>query len=142
MTVLCFSVFLGIIFVCAQCFISSVCLFDSVISKVVSAPEAKPSALLARPKTPPPPPSPAPAPLHVTPPTPAAVAPLLPAAISPALIPPPSPAITAPGGCKAPVRSVVTETVSNYVVCRMMSGWGSGGRRVEHFRKVLKSALL
>ncbi|XP_061494284.1 transcription initiation factor TFIID subunit 3-like isoform X2 [Rhineura floridana] len=94
-----------------------------VISKVVSTPEAKPSALLARPKTPPPPPAPAPAPIHVTPPPPPSVVPPLPpAAISPAVIPPPSPAMSAMGGSKAPVRSVVTETVSNYVI---RDEWGN-----------------
>lgn len=95
--------------------------FDSVISKVVSAPENKPSTLLAHPKTPPPPPSPAPpAPVHITPLAPPVLPALPPATISPNLIPPPSPAISATGGSKAPVRSVVTETVSNYVVCRIM----------------------
>ncbi|XP_054845126.1 transcription initiation factor TFIID subunit 3 isoform X2 [Eublepharis macularius] len=93
-----------------------------VISKVVSTPEAKPSTLLARPKTPPPPPSPAPAPVLITPPPPPAVPPLPPSTISPALIPPPSPAMSAMGGSKAPVRSVVTETVSNYVI---RDEWGN-----------------
>lgn len=86
-----------------------------VISKVVSAPEAKPSTPAARPKTPPPVPSPVPAPVHVTPP-PAPAPPPPQATISPVLIPPPSPAVSAAGGSKAPVRSVVTETVSTYVV--------------------------
>ncbi|XP_067325423.1 transcription initiation factor TFIID subunit 3 isoform X2 [Anolis sagrei] len=94
-----------------------------VISKVVSTPEAKPPALLTRPKTPPPPASPAPAPVLVTPPPPPPVVPSLPATtISPALIPPPSPALPAVGGSKAPVRSVVTETVSNYVI---RDEWGN-----------------
>ncbi|CAI5786504.1 transcription initiation factor TFIID subunit 3 isoform X1 [Podarcis lilfordi] len=92
-----------------------------VISKVVSAPEAKPS-VMARPKTPPPPPSPAPAPVHVTPPPPPVVLPMPPAIISPAAIPPPSPAMPAVGGSKGPVRSVVTETVSNYVI---RDEWGN-----------------
>ncbi|XP_033018893.1 transcription initiation factor TFIID subunit 3 isoform X2 [Lacerta agilis] len=92
-----------------------------VISKVVSAPEAKPS-VMARPKTPPPPPSPAPAPVHVAPPPPPVVLPLPPAIISPAAIPPPSPAMPAVGGSKGPVRSVVTETVSNYVI---RDEWGN-----------------
>ncbi|XP_044284219.1 transcription initiation factor TFIID subunit 3 isoform X2 [Varanus komodoensis] len=93
-----------------------------VISKVVSTPEAKPSALQARPKTPPPPAIPAPAPIHVTPPPPPVVPPLPPATISPALIPPLSPAVSAVGGTKPPVRSVVTETVSNYVI---RDEWGN-----------------
>ncbi|XP_066490291.1 transcription initiation factor TFIID subunit 3 isoform X2 [Tiliqua scincoides] len=94
-----------------------------VISKVVSAPETKPSTLLARPKTPPPLPSPAPpAPVHITPPAPPGVPALPPATISPSLIPPLSPAISATGGSKAPVRSVVTETVSNYVI---RDEWGN-----------------
>ncbi|XP_062990759.1 transcription initiation factor TFIID subunit 3 isoform X2 [Elgaria multicarinata webbii] len=93
-----------------------------VISKVVSTPEAKPSALQVRPKTPPPPPSPAPAPIHVTPPPPPVVPPLPPATISPALVPPPSPALSAMGGTKPPLRSVVTETVSNYVI---RDEWGN-----------------
>uniref|UniRef100_A0ABM5GLU0 Transcription initiation factor TFIID subunit 3 isoform X2 n=1 Tax=Pogona vitticeps TaxID=103695 RepID=A0ABM5GLU0_9SAUR len=90
-----------------------------VISKVVSTPEAKPCALLARPKTPPPPPAPAPAPVHVTPPPPPPVLPPLPVIT---VSPPPSPAISALGGSKAPVRSVVTETVSNYVI---RDEWGN-----------------
>ncbi|XP_063164516.1 transcription initiation factor TFIID subunit 3 isoform X1 [Candoia aspera] len=95
-----------------------------VISKVVSTTEAKPSSLSARPKTPPPPPSPAPAPVHVAPPPPppSAVPPLPPATISPALIPPSSPAASAMGSSKVPVRSVVTETVSNYVI---RDEWGN-----------------
>lgn len=90
---------------------------------MVSAPEAKPSTPAARPKTPPPVPSPVPAPVHVTPP-PAPAPPPPQATISPVLIPPPSPAVSAAGGSKAPVRSVVTETVSTYVVgntCRALS---------------------
>lgn len=86
-----------------------------VISKVVPAPEAKPSTPVSRPKTPPPVPSPVPAPIHVTPPSaPAPPAPQ--ATVSQVLIPPPSPAVSAAAGSKAPVRSVVTETVSTYVV--------------------------
>ncbi|KAL2308902.1 hypothetical protein Nmel_005073, partial [Mimus melanotis] len=92
-----------------------------VISKVVSAPEAKPSTPAARPKTPPPVPSPVPAPVHVTPP-PAPAPPPPQATISPVLIPPPSPAVSAAGGSKAPVRSVVTETVSTYVI---RDEWGN-----------------
>ncbi|KAJ6666276.1 hypothetical protein lerEdw1_000548 [Lerista edwardsae] len=102
-------------FILVQCFTGSF-FWHSVISKVVSAPETKPSTLLARPKTPPPPPSPAPAPVHITPPVPPIVPALPPATIIPSLLPPPSPAISAAGGSKGPVRSVVTETVSNYVV--------------------------
>lgn len=86
-----------------------------VISKVVPAPEAKPATPVSRPKTPPPVPSPVPAPVHVTPP-PAPAPPPPQATVSPVLIPPPSPAVSAAGGSKAPVRSVVTETVSTYVV--------------------------
>ncbi|OPJ77472.1 transcription initiation factor TFIID subunit 3 [Patagioenas fasciata monilis] len=86
-----------------------------VISKVVPAPEAKPSTPVSRPKTPPPVPSPVPAPIHVTPPS--APAPPPPqATVSQVLIPPPSPAVSAAAGSKAPVRSVVTETVSTYVI--------------------------
>lgn len=98
--------------------------FDRVISKVVPAPEVKPSTPVSRPKTPPPVPSPVPAPVHVTPPPAPAPPPPQPT-VSPVLIPPPSPAVSAAGGSKAPVRSVVTETVSTYVVgnthCRVLS---------------------
>ncbi|XP_043824264.1 transcription initiation factor TFIID subunit 3 [Dromiciops gliroides] len=92
-----------------------------VISKVVPAPEAKPSPSVTRPKSPPPAPSPAPVPVHMTPP-PVPVPPPPQASVSPAMIPPPSPAIAVPGGSKAPVRSVVTETVSNYVI---RDEWGN-----------------
>ncbi|NXO52705.1 TAF3 factor, partial [Aramus guarauna] len=92
-----------------------------VISKVVPAPEAKPSTPVSRPKTPPPVPSPVPAPVHVTPP-PAPAPPPPQATVSPVLIPPPSPAVSAAGGSKAPVRSVVTETVSTYVI---RDEWGN-----------------
>ncbi|NXC66325.1 TAF3 factor, partial [Anhinga anhinga] len=92
-----------------------------VISKVVPAPEAKPSTPVSRPKTPPPVPSPLPAPVHVTPP-PAPAPPPPQATVSPVLIPPPSPAVSAAGGSKAPVRSVVTETVSTYVI---RDEWGN-----------------
>ncbi|KAH0617152.1 hypothetical protein JD844_028876 [Phrynosoma platyrhinos] len=101
-------------------FVSAVAL--CVISKVVSTPEAKPSTLLPRPKTPPPPPSPAPVPVLITAPPPPIVPSLPATAISPALIPPPSPAMLSVGGSKAPVRSVVTETVSNYVI---RDEWGN-----------------
>lgn len=92
-----------------------------VISKVVPAPEAKPATPVNRPKTPPPVPSPVPAPVHVTPP-PAPAPPPPQATVSPVLIPPPSPAVSAAGGSKAPVRSVVTETVSTYVI---RDEWGN-----------------
>ncbi|NWX40069.1 TAF3 factor, partial [Steatornis caripensis] len=92
-----------------------------VISKVVPTPEAKPSTPVSRPKTPPPVPSPVPAPVHVTPP-PASAPPPPQATISPVLIPPPSPAVSAAAGSKAPVRSVVTETVSTYVI---RDEWGN-----------------
>ncbi|XP_058046372.1 transcription initiation factor TFIID subunit 3 isoform X2 [Ahaetulla prasina] len=94
-----------------------------VISKVMPTTEPKPLPLLVRPKTPPPPPSPAPAPVHVTPPPPPPVVPTIPpATLSPALIPPSSPAPSAMGSFKVPVRSVVTETVSNYVI---RDEWGN-----------------
>lgn len=99
-----------------------------VISKVVPAPEAKPATPVSRPKTPPPVPSPVPAPVHVTPPPAPVPAPPQPT-VSPALLPPASPAVSAAGGSKAPVRSVVTETVSTYVVgdmcCDVLSHWHS-----------------
>ncbi|KAM4828464.1 transcription initiation factor TFIID subunit 3 isoform 2-T2 [Thomomys bottae] len=88
-----------------------------VISKVVPAPEAKPAPSLNRPKTPPP--APAPVPVHMNPPP----LPLLAqAAACPALVPSPSPAISGAGSSKAPVRSVVTETVSTYVI---RDEWGN-----------------
>ncbi|XP_069048633.1 transcription initiation factor TFIID subunit 3 isoform X2 [Lepisosteus oculatus] len=105
-----------------------------VISKVVSTQEAKtpaprtpvPKAAPAcRPRTPPPPPTPAPAPVHVAaPPAPAPQPPPppAPAAASPAPVPPPSPAVPAAGSSKTPVRSVVTETVSTYVI---RDEWGN-----------------
>ncbi|NWU95627.1 TAF3 factor, partial [Upupa epops] len=92
-----------------------------VISKVVPAPEAKASIPAGRPKTPPPVPPPVPAPVHITPP-PAPAPPPPQATVSPVLIPPPSPAASATGGSKAPVRSVVTETVSTYVI---RDEWGN-----------------
>uniref|UniRef100_A0A8C4PT87 TATA-box binding protein associated factor 3 n=1 Tax=Equus asinus TaxID=9793 RepID=A0A8C4PT87_EQUAS len=85
-----------------------------VISKVVPAPEAKPAPSLSRPKTPPPAPAPAPVPVHVTP-APVPLPLLAQSTTSPALMPSPSPAISGAGSSKAPVRSVVTETVSTYV---------------------------
>lgn len=104
-----------------RCFLShqllTILIFWSfrVISKVVPAPEAKPATPASRPKTPPPVPSPVPAPVHVTPPPAPAPPPPQPT-VSPVVLPPPSPAVSAAGGSKAPVRSVVTETVSTYVV--------------------------
>uniref|UniRef100_A0A8D0G5E9 Transcription initiation factor TFIID subunit 3 n=1 Tax=Sphenodon punctatus TaxID=8508 RepID=A0A8D0G5E9_SPHPU len=92
-----------------------------VISKVVPVPEAKPSTPVNRPKTPPPSPSPVPVPVHVTPPAPIPPPPPQPT-ISPALIPPPSPAVSVAGSSRAPVRSVVTETVSTYVI---QDEWGN-----------------
>ncbi|XP_075408515.1 transcription initiation factor TFIID subunit 3 isoform X1 [Tenrec ecaudatus] len=93
-----------------------------VISKVVSTPEAKTAAAsLGRPKTPPPTPATAPVPLQVTPPLVPLSLHAQPAA-SPALIPSPSPAFSGAGSSKAPVRSVVTETVSTYVI---RDEWGN-----------------
>ncbi|XP_048223875.1 transcription initiation factor TFIID subunit 3 isoform X2 [Perognathus longimembris pacificus] len=88
-----------------------------VISKVVPAPEAKPAPSLNRPKTPPP--APAPVPVHVSP-TPLPL--LAQASACPALVPSPAPAISGAGSSKAPVRSVVTETVSTYVI---RDEWGN-----------------
>ncbi|XP_055970575.1 transcription initiation factor TFIID subunit 3 [Sorex fumeus] len=82
-----------------------------VISKVVPAPEAKAAPALNRPKTPPPAPTPTPAPLPL---------PLLAPAASPALLPAPAPTVS--GAARAPVRSVVTETVSTYVI---RDEWGN-----------------
>nr|XP_044991176.1 transcription initiation factor TFIID subunit 3 [Jaculus jaculus] len=90
-----------------------------VISKVVPAPEAKPAPSLNRPKTPPP--APVPVPLHVSP-TPLPLPLLTQAAACPALMPSPAPAISGAGSSKAPVRSVVTETVSTYVI---RDEWGN-----------------
>ncbi|XP_034292542.1 transcription initiation factor TFIID subunit 3 isoform X2 [Pantherophis guttatus] len=89
-----------------------------VISKVMPTTEPKPLPLLVRPKTPPPPPSPAP--VHITPPPLPPVVP--PAALAQTLIPPSSPAPSAMGSSKVPVRSVVTETVRNYVI---RDEWGN-----------------
>ncbi|XP_042846936.1 transcription initiation factor TFIID subunit 3 [Panthera tigris] len=92
-----------------------------VISKVVPAPEAKPTPSLSRPKTPPPAAAPAPAPVHVAPaPVPSPLLP--PSAAAPALMPAPAPAVSGAGSSKAPVRSVVTETVSTYVI---RDEWGN-----------------
>lgn len=88
-------------------------LLDSVISKVVPAPEAKPTPSLSRPKTPPP--APVPIPVRVSP-TPLPPPLLTQAAVCPALMPSTAPALSGAGSAKAPVRSVVTETVSTYVV--------------------------
>lgn len=92
-----------------------------VISKVVPAPEAKPAPSLNRPKTPPPAPAPAPVPVHVTP-APVPLPLLAQATVSPALMPSPAPATSGAGSSKAPVRSVVTETVSTYVI---RDEWGN-----------------
>ncbi|XP_019500100.1 PREDICTED: transcription initiation factor TFIID subunit 3 [Hipposideros armiger] len=86
-----------------------------VISKVVTAPEAKPAPSLNRPKTLPPAPAPAALPVHVTP-APVPLPLLAQSPVASALMPSPSPAISGAGSSKAPVRSVVTETVSNYVI--------------------------
>ncbi|XP_069085359.1 transcription initiation factor TFIID subunit 3 isoform X2 [Pleurodeles waltl] len=101
-----------------------------VISKVVSAAEAKSTATVSLAKTPPLPPSPAPAPapapVHAMPPLPT-VLPAVVAVPPPLPTPPPPPAILPPvlpaspaqpsaGSTKIPVRSVVTETVSTYVI--------------------------
>ncbi|KAM3924352.1 transcription initiation factor TFIID subunit 3 isoform 2-T2 [Leptodactylus fuscus] len=91
-----------------------------VISKVVSAPDAKAAPPPSLPKSPPPVPSPAPAPVVVIPPP--VQAPPAPAAASPA----PNSAPPAPGpntgNSKTPYRSVVTETVSTYVI---RDEWGN-----------------
>ncbi|XP_072003513.1 transcription initiation factor TFIID subunit 3 isoform X1 [Engystomops pustulosus] len=90
-----------------------------VISKVVSAPDAKTAPPPSLPKSPPPVPSPAPVPVLVPPPV---QAPPAPAAASPA----PNPVAPAPGpntgNSKTPYRSVVTETVSTYVI---RDEWGN-----------------
>ncbi|XP_063304341.1 transcription initiation factor TFIID subunit 3 isoform X2 [Pelobates fuscus] len=86
-----------------------------VISKVVPTPDGKQSAPLALPKSPPPAPSPAPAPVVIPPPP--VKAPPVPAAPSPAPKPAPPPAAAGnTSNSKTPVRSVVTETVSVYVI--------------------------
>ncbi|XP_011357957.1 transcription initiation factor TFIID subunit 3 [Pteropus vampyrus] len=92
-----------------------------VISKVVPAPEPKAAPSLNRPKTPPPAPATAPVPVHVTPP-PVPLPLLTQSTVSPALMASPSPAISGAGSSKAPVRSVVTETVSTYVI---RDEWGN-----------------
>ncbi|XP_039105410.1 transcription initiation factor TFIID subunit 3, partial [Hyaena hyaena] len=92
-----------------------------VISKVVPAPEAKPAPSLSRPKTPPPAGVPAPVPVHVAPaPVPSSL--LTPSAAAPTLLPAAAPAMSGAGSSKAPVRSVVTETVSTYVI---RDEWGN-----------------
>ncbi|XP_077120617.1 transcription initiation factor TFIID subunit 3 isoform X1 [Ranitomeya variabilis] len=91
-----------------------------VISKVVSAPDAKAAPPPSLPKSPLPAPSPAPAPVLVVPPP--VPAPPAPAAASPAPNPtPPAPGPNA-GNSKTPYRSVVTETVSTYVI---RDEWGN-----------------
>ncbi|KAM8973701.1 transcription initiation factor TFIID subunit 3 isoform 2-T2 [Pelodytes ibericus] len=88
-----------------------------VISKVVSAPETKAAAPPPLPKSPPPTPSPAPV-VMVPPPV---QPPPAPAAASPVPNPAPPPGANA-GNSKTPVRSVVTETVSTYVIT---DEWGN-----------------
>ncbi|CAO2595041.1 Transcription initiation factor TFIID subunit 3 [Lemmus lemmus] len=90
-----------------------------VISKVVPAPEAKPAPSLNRPKTPPP--APVPVPVRVSP-TPLPPPLLAQATVCPALMPSTAPALSGAGSAKAPVRSVVTETVSTYVI---RDEWGN-----------------
>ncbi|XP_018595029.2 transcription initiation factor TFIID subunit 3-like [Scleropages formosus] len=101
-----------------------------VISKVVPTQEVKtpapktPAAKAVpaiRPRTPPSvpilvpvPPVPAPTPLHPLP--------VAPPAATPAPLPPPSPTLPATVFSKTPVRSVVTETVSTYVI---RDEWGN-----------------
>ncbi|KAM5171246.1 transcription initiation factor TFIID subunit 3 isoform 2-T2 [Mantella aurantiaca] len=92
-----------------------------VISKVVSAPEAKAAPTPSLPKSPPPAPSPAPVPVLVVPP-PVQAPPPTPAAASPAPNPPPAAPAPATGNAKTPYRSVVTETVSTYVI---RDEWGN-----------------
>lgn len=92
-----------------------------VISKVVPAPEAKPAPSLNRPKTPPPAPVPAPVPMHVSP-APVPLPLLAQCSAPPAGLPAPPPAAAAATSAKAPVRSVVTETVSTYVI---RDEWGN-----------------
>ncbi|XP_069834859.1 transcription initiation factor TFIID subunit 3 [Dendropsophus ebraccatus] len=91
-----------------------------VISKVVSAPDAKAAPPPSLPKSPPPAPSPAPAPVLVVPPP--VQTPPIPAAASPA--PNPAPPASGPntGNSKTPYRTVVTETVSTYVI---RDEWGN-----------------
>ncbi|XP_029471301.1 transcription initiation factor TFIID subunit 3 isoform X2 [Rhinatrema bivittatum] len=91
-----------------------------VISKVVPTPEVKPSTPAGRPKSPPSLPSLASVPVLVTPPS-ASAPPQAIAALS-AIGPPYSPAIPSAGGSKGPIRSVVTETVSTYVI---QDQWGN-----------------
>ncbi|XP_067915610.1 transcription initiation factor TFIID subunit 3 [Heterodontus francisci] len=95
-----------------------------VISKVVPVTETKPSPPAGHPKTPPPP-SPAPPPIHIAPPLTPAPLPLPTAAPSPApTLPAVSPVASGSGAgaSKTPVRSVVTETVSTYVI---RDEWGN-----------------
>nr|XP_033814930.1 transcription initiation factor TFIID subunit 3 [Geotrypetes seraphini] len=94
-----------------------------VISKVVPTAEVKPS-------TPAPPslPSLASAPVLVTPPLPLPPPPVSASPLPPQVIaalaaaPPQSPIMPSAGGSKGPVRSVVTETVSTYVI---QDQWGN-----------------
>ncbi|KAG8440036.1 hypothetical protein GDO86_005997 [Hymenochirus boettgeri] len=89
-----------------------------VISKVVSTPESKTGPPPSLPKSPPPAPSPAPAPVLIVPPP--VQPPPAPAAASPTPAPPPAGQNV--GTSKTPVRSVVTETVSTYVI---RDEWGN-----------------
>lgn len=91
-----------------------------VISKVVSTPEVKATTTPSLPKSPPPVPSPAPIPVLVVPPP--VQAPPAPAAASPAPNPPPATPAPNKENSKAPYRSVVTETVSTYVI---RDEWGN-----------------
>ncbi|XP_072257925.1 transcription initiation factor TFIID subunit 3 isoform X2 [Pyxicephalus adspersus] len=91
-----------------------------VISKVVSTPDAKATTTPSLPKLTPRAPSPAPVPVVVVPPP--APAPPAPAPASPAPNPPPAASAPSAGNSKAPYRSVVTETVSTYVI---RDEWGN-----------------
>lgn len=113
--------------------LTSLSFVDSVISKVVPAPEAKPAPSLNRPKTPPPAPVPAPVPMHVSP-APVPLPLLAQCSAPPAGLPAPPPAAAAAASAKAPVRSVVTETVSTYVVRAFLA--------LAYCRKGLKGPVL
>ncbi|KAJ8384555.1 hypothetical protein AAFF_G00200880 [Aldrovandia affinis] len=102
-----------------------------VISKVVPTPEVKPpptpktpaakSGPAGRARTPPPGPILAPVAPPAAP-TPLHPPPMAPPAASPAPGPPLAPALPAAGSSRTPVRSVVTETVSTYVI---LDEWGN-----------------
>ncbi|XP_075713579.1 transcription initiation factor TFIID subunit 3 isoform X2 [Rhinoderma darwinii] len=87
-----------------------------VISKVVPTPDAKAAPPPSLPKSPPPAPSPAPAPVLVVPP------PVQPSPTPAAASPAPSAPGPNTGNSKTPYRSVVTETVSTYVI---RDEWGN-----------------